>query len=207
MDSSAQDNLDLMIYFLQTSINQGENMRQTPIIIPQYLDPTAVRDIMSLLDSFPDTEQIELTERFINNVNAGATPYKNVLSEQGEEALRTVEFRNIVNTAHNKACPILQTTFDLSQIVIQLPCNHCFDPAAIKQWVMTEKAECPICRYQLPSKEVKEDESPSFDGESSSSNDERENMRWSVGLDYEEEEIRLAILASLDDYNNYVDER
>ena len=45
--------------------------------------------------------------------------------------------------------------FEEGEIVTLLPCNHAFSPDAIKKWLENEKAECPICRFKLPSKEVR----------------------------------------------------
>ena len=54
----------------------------------------------------------------------------------------------------NTACGIWQEEFEHDQAIKILPCNHAFDAAAITKWLTTEKAECPICRFKLESKEV-----------------------------------------------------
>ena len=54
----------------------------------------------------------------------------------------------------NTACGIWQEEFEHDQAIKILPCNHAFDAAAITKWLTTEKAECPICRFKLKSKEV-----------------------------------------------------
>ena len=43
--------------------------------------------------------------------------------------------------------------------VIKLSCNHTFFPIAIKKWLKEEKAECPVCRYKLDSKEIQDNNS------------------------------------------------
>ena len=35
-----------------------------------------------------------------------------------------------------------------------MPCNHCFIPEAIRSW-LEEKPECPVCRQEMDSVEVK----------------------------------------------------
>tara|TARA_Y100000748_G_scaffold93421_1_gene78001 strand:- start:47746 stop:48420 length:675 start_codon:yes stop_codon:yes gene_type:complete len=219
MDSSAntaQDELALLIDFIQTNVMRRTNpspvARPPPIVtnpprgfpLPEggetILMPLAVQGLLSLLDSTPERAGSQLVERFISAVNEGATPYKNVLSEQGEEALRTIEFQEVEDTAPNKECPIFQTQFQGTQLVTQLPCKHCFEPEAIKHWLSTEKAECPICRYELPSKEIKDEEE-----EEDEDADERENFRVTtrfLEIDPEEEDLRLALLASMDDFNS-----
>lgn len=54
----------------------------------------------------------------------------------------------------NTTCGIWQEEFEAGQAIKILPCNHAFDAEAIAKWLTTEKAECPICRFKLKSKEV-----------------------------------------------------
>jgi hypothetical protein len=54
----------------------------------------------------------------------------------------------------NTACGIWQEEFEAGEAIKVLPCNHAFRAEAITKWLTTEKAECPICRFKLESKEV-----------------------------------------------------
>ena len=36
-----------------------------------------------------------------------------------------------------------------------LPCKHGFTPESIDEWLEKQRAECPMCRLQLDSKEIK----------------------------------------------------
>ena len=54
----------------------------------------------------------------------------------------------------NTACGIWQEEFEKGEAIKVLPCNHAFRAEAITKWLTTEKAECPICRFKLDSKEV-----------------------------------------------------
>ena len=217
MDSSANPyatnaELNVLIDFIQATVSRVGPVRPDPIItsiprqpvlIPEagetILMPLAVQGLMSLMESIPDRSSRREWNSFINAVNEGATPYKNVLSEQGTDALRTVEFREIAESAPNKECPIFQTEFEETQLVTQLPCKHCFEPDAIKHWLTTEQAVCPICRYELPSKEIRvENEEEIISPQARNS----QITTRSVTVDPEEEALRLALLASLQDYNN-----
>ena len=132
----------------------------------------------------------QLVNEFINDVNEDVA----LQNSSEKEVLRTVKFGDVADTAPNKECPIFQTEFQESQLVTQLPCKHCFEPDAIKHWLSTEKAECPICRYELPSKEIKDE-----------NKDDRVSFyatTHNVDIDPEEEELRLALLASMDDYHS-----
>ena len=54
----------------------------------------------------------------------------------------------------NEACGIWQEDFEEGEAIKILPCNHAFKAEAIIKWLEEEKAECPICRSSLHSKEV-----------------------------------------------------
>lgn len=80
--------------------------------------------------------------------------YKKVLSEEGEEQLKRMLYKDSSKT--NESCPIYYLDFEDDSEVIELPCKHCFTPDGIEKWLKEEKNECPICRFELKSKEVKE---------------------------------------------------
>ena len=54
----------------------------------------------------------------------------------------------------NTACGIWQEDFEEGDDIKILPCKHAFKAEAIMKWLTEEKAECPICRYALESKEI-----------------------------------------------------
>ena len=81
--------------------------------------------------------------------------YKKVLSDQGKQQLKELIYDS--KKFDTKECAITQDTFDEGQTIIQLPCSHIFDPESIKTWLKEESSKCPICRYELKSKEIKTD--------------------------------------------------
>ena len=83
--------------------------------------------------------------------------YKNVLSSKGETDLEDISYNKELNT--NSRCPILHVDFTDGMDIIRLPCNHCFIPEAIERWLKEENALCPVCRYNLDSKEVETEDS------------------------------------------------
>ena len=52
-----------------------------------------------------------------------------------------------------KKCPILQVSFEEGDEIVKLPCGHIFDKSSILQWLESESNKCPVCRYELDSKE------------------------------------------------------
>lgn len=99
-----------------------------------------------------------LNQSFINDKKK----YKTVLAVENEENIDEI-FKIIKyekgEDNNNDKCPIMSTPFENGQEVIQLPCHHYFEPEAIKQWLIEEKAECPVCRYNnFKTKEIKIEE-------------------------------------------------
>lgn len=78
--------------------------------------------------------------------------YKQVLSEEGKKCLKYLKYSSDMEA---NTCPILHTPFAEGDELIVLPCEHYFDSSSILTWLNNEKAECPVCRYQLCSIEKK----------------------------------------------------
>jgi len=81
--------------------------------------------------------------------------YKQVLSDEGEEQITYKTYTPEDGT--NAICAITREEFSIGDDIAILPCDHVFCKEAINQWLRTKKAECPICRFKLESKEVKEE--------------------------------------------------
>ena len=81
-------------------------------------------------------------------------PIKHTLSVEGEKTVKTVEFDPEIYPEIT-CCPITIKEFKKGDQISQLPCNHLFNTEAILKWLKEEKAECPICRFKLESKEEK----------------------------------------------------
>lgn len=99
------------------------------------------------------TDEVILNQVLNSSMNDKFT-YKYILSEEGESQLKKIKFTNELREINN-ICPITSLEFEDNQNIISLPCSHYFDPEAINKWVREEKAECPVCRFKLHSKEVK----------------------------------------------------
>ena len=83
-------------------------------------------------------------------------PVKTVVDEKGmadiSEKTFTAQLADELKI--NTVCGIWQDEFEEGEPIKILPCNHAFKVDAIERWLTTEKAECPICRFSLSSKEV-----------------------------------------------------
>jgi hypothetical protein len=83
-------------------------------------------------------------------------PYKKVVSEKGISQLKYEYFNN--NIYETKTCPISGEDFEHDQLIVILPCEHIFSEVPIMKWLTKENASCPICRFQLESKEIRTEE-------------------------------------------------
>ena len=119
--------------------------------------------------------------RILNNsLSMEKNPYKRILSSKGQEQLKTRKYKK--DLFDQDSCCIMFTDFTEGQDIIQLPCNHIFEPEGIKTWLKEESSKCPICRYELDFKEVKETDSddeeeiPLLDSDNEESANESQNI-------------------------------
>lgn len=130
--------------------------------------------------------------------------YKTVLTKEGEEKLKKIKFKD--SEKKNLSCPILFIDFDEEEEIIELECNHCFNEDAIKKWLKEEKAECPVCRYELKDTKDEKVEKIEYSRDDIRNNMRREYVNFlsdTVNTIYEnEEELRLQRLL-MEQYTHY----
>ena len=112
--------------------------------------------------------------------------YKKVLSEEGNDQLKVVKFDS--ENFEMKECVITQEKFKKDEEIIQLPCGHIFNKEAIETWLKEESSKCPICRYELKFKEIKEQKDTEISQQTE--NDGEENQQ-------EEQETRQQRMARI----------
>ncbi len=81
--------------------------------------------------------------------------YKNVLSEEGEKEIQKIKYHK--NDIDQHSCCISFEDFEENQEVYKLPCGHIFSDA-IFTWLKEESNKCPVCRYELSHKEIKNED-------------------------------------------------
>lgn len=111
----------------------------------------------------------------LRNTLYAKPPYKKIISEKGEKQLKEVEYKK--DKYSQTSCCITFEDFKENQKVILLPCNHLFEPNAIKTWLKEESNKCPICRYELDFKEIRdynEVETPLEDIENETNSEEED---------------------------------
>ena len=132
--------------------------------------------------------------------------YKQVISDEGEEQIKYKKYTKEDDI--NAICAITREEFSIGDKIAILPCDHVFCKEAINKWLQTKKAECPICRFKLASKEVKEEECETDVNEYTRTIPRPQQMRQMIydlitnSIDAEEDEaIQRAIIASMQEIN------
>ena len=152
MENNISDTLDtLMMLILYPSIETNDTQSSLTEENNTQLSLTEEN-----IQSLTDDDDITFNQLLNSSLHDKFT-YKYILSEEGEAQLKTIQFTKDLREI-NTICPITSLEFEDNQNIISLPCNHYFDPDAIHKWLREEKAECPVCRFKLHSKEVKIDE-------------------------------------------------
>ena len=144
--------------------NINENLFLSPIINrlfpPSFPSTTydissSPTDILSNPPTFLDTlSQILNRPSLLDQTFNDENKYKNVLDESGLTQIETVIY-NSNEFPDDKQCPISFLDFNQGDKINKLPCGHIFHSKSILKWLENEQAKCPVCRYELSSKEVK----------------------------------------------------
>jgi hypothetical protein len=187
-----------------TSSNITTNAFDNPTtnILNEYPPQTNNDNFLGFLNNFL-TQRLEgsdlnnILRRTLNEKNT----YKKVIDENGLNQLETIIY-NSDDYPDDKTCPISFLDFKNGDEICKLPCGHIFNKESILKWLEKEQSRCPVCRFELSCKEIKNDISnniihnnirrniPSF--RNVLQNLIRENERRS-----DEEALQEAILASL----------
>ena len=133
-------------------------------LYPSVRQPVNILPVSSLAPNIP-SNQFYFHDLFRNRLsyqNATRTALENSIREQGgvKNVISDDGKKQLISESYkkekfiNSVCPITQEEFSEGDTVVVLPCNHCFYHDGIMRWLETDKAECPVCRYKLSSKEV-----------------------------------------------------
>ena len=96
---------------------------------------------------------IDILSASLNNDKA---KYKKVIDLETNHQIKFEKYKK--NVYDQSSCCITMLDFEEDEVIAVLPCKHCFNKEAIVKWLTEESCKCPICRYELKSKEVKVEE-------------------------------------------------
>lgn len=119
-----------------------------------------IRMLFQILNNMNANNNANIENVLINSFNEKPV-YKKVLSEEGKNQLKIIKF-NKSNHDIDK-CPITRNTFKENEEIIELPCKHIFDKDSITKWLTGSNNQCPICRFELKYKSIKDEVNESSD--------------------------------------------
>jgi hypothetical protein len=100
----------------------------------------------------------EINNLFENNNNTNEE--KRVINDKGREQLLYTSYDKTIHSETN--CPITFEEFKEDEIIVKLPCSHYFSKKAIETWLFEKSAYCPLCKFELPYKTIKNISSQTF---------------------------------------------
>ena len=134
-------------------MNQMNNEFMNNVFMPRLL-PLRPRSLLQYLNenttNYPPTME-DIIERSFNE----KSKFKQIVSEEGLNQLEDVVYK-VDNSGdfEYKSCPITTCDFEEGEILKKLPCGHVYNSEGILMW-FKESNKCPLCRYEMPSKEIK----------------------------------------------------
>lgn len=153
------------IFHFGPSLFNNLDMIPTPFLQLSEINNQSIlsrdNDSVSTLSAIDDTILNNTIQQSLEDYKS---EYVNVISDKGKELLEP--FTYIIDNSNNYEyhnCPITCDDFEDGEELLQLPCNHYFNKEAILKWLEESSNKCPICRYELPSKEKKNIETLSQD--------------------------------------------
>jgi hypothetical protein len=150
-----------------------ENTRQGGLLMPRLnplLMPVRPQSLVYYLNdnhNYQPTMEDVLHESFNDKAN-----FKDIVSEEGLSQIEDITYHTDNSGEYEyTSCPITTDEFEDGEILKKIGCGHIFSSDAILVW-FKESNKCPLCRYELPSKEVKiENEETDIDSNSDSQSD------------------------------------
>jgi hypothetical protein len=210
---SALERLLLLPNYDENNGNNENNENNENIILNSNLNPNSiVNNNTQNIDNNSSIIRRILETSFSHDKNK----YLKVLDDPSNNIIKIINFNSTLNI--NSSCPIFQRDFEENEEIGMLPCKHCFNLEAIKKWLNERKAECPVCREQVSSKEIVDNSNISFPNNSEiepllPENNFRERdisitLRNMIDLIYErneERQLQLALFESVNENNIITD--
>jgi len=146
-------------YDVNHDVNHDENHDVNHDLSNNTYPPSTHTHIFSLLNMInselpPITQSSQNTlQNLLQSTLRQKNCYKHVLSDEGKTKIKYLKYE--AGKYEETKCSILQMPFKDGDEIAQLPCGHIFDKDSIIQWLEEESNKCPVCRYEMESKEEK----------------------------------------------------
>ena len=141
--------------YLHDLIHDSSNNLQNRFVnlLVEYLNnQTTNENLLNL----PFQNRTNSLQNILNNSLMEKKAYKKVISDKAKDTLKEIIYDD--SKFETKECVISMDEFKNGDKIIQLPCNHIFHKKSIKTRLCEESHKCPVCRYELDYKEVKNNE-------------------------------------------------
>ena len=161
--------------FLQSSRNRYYRrlpLRQNYIYEGSNLDNEYISFINNLFGSNSSSRLNNILNQSLNYTDQNK--YKNVISEEGKDNIKFEEYKKS-EYPDQICCPMTLNNFNEGDEVAVLPCGHIFEKNAILKWLEKEDNRCPVCRKELPSKEIKIQETEPMQNNDSNNDNNNNN--------------------------------
>ncbi|MAT48771.1 MAG: hypothetical protein CMA27_02950 [Euryarchaeota archaeon] len=138
-------------------------------------NPLPLSNNYMLNQSLPS--QYSRFNRILNRSFLEKPVYKKILSNKGTNQLKTIIYDD--KKYETKECVISMNEFKNGDEIIQLPCKHIFHKESIETWLKEESSKCPVCRFELDYKEVKNNDNiivEDFDASNNTTTDTSNNV-------------------------------
>lgn len=182
----------------------NQNMRQGGLLMPRLnpiLMPVRPQSLIYYLNdnhNNPPTMEDVLHESFNDKAN-----FKHIVSEEGLTQIEDVTFHKDNSGEYEyTSCPITTDEFEDGEILKKIGCGHIFSGDALLAW-FKESNKCPLCRYELPSKEVKVEKDEQLDNSINSDSQSDTQTDSDDDLDTQELANNRAIRSIARMFNTY----
>lgn len=147
--------IDEFVNQISSIFDNIENNHPNQIFMPRLM-PLRPQSLVHFLNQ-PQTNNVPTMSQIIEQSFNEKSKFKNIVSDEGLTQIEDVEYK-IDNSGNYEytSCPITTDDFEDGDILKKLPCGHIFTSEGILTW-FKESNKCPLCRYEMPSTEVKEE--------------------------------------------------
>lgn len=141
-------------YYRPMSVNENDNEN----IAYPALDISAL--LMASFNQLQNQQEEAQYQRDLEaatqaSMNEEQPVTKRVIQDGLFDTFEKIEYNNTLGEELGYTrCPIDYEEFEEGEILVKLPCGHCYSYQPIEKWLTTESSKCPMCREEMQFKEI-----------------------------------------------------